>query len=357
MKTVLAPLVGLVAYCSCAEAAEISSFQLEDEVAAIVIIGEITAADARKFKQEAGKHDQALVLLESEGGSVSAAIEIGEAVRLKGFTTAVINGSTCNSACGLIWLAGTPRTLSRSGRVGFHAAYAEVSGRQTESGVANAMVGRYLTLLNLPERAVLFATTAPPSKLSWLTSENYKSTGIDVAVIDDFNFEQSNGQSAPVAASRTSAGTRLWRNLGVWSVHIDPTLADGCFLSAQFNNNTFFRVGFDATKQGKYYILLGNPGWTSLRKGNQYDLTFQFDSEPPWDVPVTVVDLGSSPFLLSTFSDEKFWVEFALAHRLDVSRNGKFVTAISLDGTSTAFDELLRCQKAQLADRKDPFTQ
>src|SRR5205823_7956897 len=153
--------------------------------------------DGAKFRSEASKYEQADVLLESDGGALIDALEIGEAIRLKGYGTAVLNGSDCNSSCALIWLAGTPRKLSKSGRVGFHAAYTDISGSSQESGVANAMVGRYLTLLNLPEKAVIFATSAPPSKLTWLTAANYADSGIEVKVIGDINWAQSAAASTP----------------------------------------------------------------------------------------------------------------------------------------------------------------
>jgi hypothetical protein len=87
-----------------------------------------------------------LQFLQSDGGSVLAGIEIGEAIRLKGFQTLVVE--RCASACALAWLGGTQRFMKAGAQIGFHAAYDSDSRR--ESGVGNAMVGAYLNRIGLP---------------------------------------------------------------------------------------------------------------------------------------------------------------------------------------------------------------
>lgn len=335
-------LAGLLAG-SVAHAAEITPLKLENGNA-ILVIGKIELDDARKFRAAAEGLTQATVFLESDGGSVFAAVEMGKLIRVRKFGTAVINDSSCNSACGLIWLAGTPRALSRSGRVGFHAAYSDEPGGPQESGVANAIVGRYLTLLKLPERAIIFATLAPPDELNWLTTRNFADAGIDIAVIDDVQLTPS----AKPKAAATAA--RVWRTVGTWSVYVDRTLNDGCYLASRFTNDTVFRVGVGAGEDAKFYVILGNPAWRSLREGAKYHLTFAFDAETPWDAPVTVVELAGFEYLMANFSDTRFWREFAGSRRLVVTRSGKPVTSLSLEGAASAFQELVRCQKSQRRD-------
>jgi hypothetical protein len=355
-----------------ADAAKLSTIKL-DKGWTIVVTGEIERGDGAKFRSEASKYDDVLVLLESPGGSLADAIDIGETIRLKSYSTAVINGSECNSACALIWLAGSPRALSKSGRIGFHAAYADRSGTAQESGVANAMVGRYLTLLNLPEKAIIFATSSPPSQLSWLTASNYTSTGIDTAVIDDIDLNDdraaSTNQAPPpppivtVTAPPTadaSADTSVWRKLDSWSVIVDHTLHDGCFLFATFNRGTVFRVGVNRQMGGHYYVMFSNPDWTSLQVGKEYDVQFRFGSNSPWKVPTTAKDMGDNAiFLWATFADSSFWNEFANSDSLSVTRDGKIVTQLNLTNSKVAFDELVKCQTYEdsQARSRDPFAQ
>src|SRR5262245_16313159 len=87
---------------------------------AISIVGEIGPNDFEQFKLKAsplvGKR---MVALNSPGGNVFAALQIGEFIRLRGWLTFVFG--ECDSACALIWLAGTPRMMMSNAKVGFHA--------------------------------------------------------------------------------------------------------------------------------------------------------------------------------------------------------------------------------------------
>ena len=86
----------------------------------------------------------------------------------------------CASACALAWLGGIPRLMGANTHIGFHAAYNPRSGQ--EAGVANALVGAYLSQLGLPDKAVIYATQAPPNSMTWLTLPEARQVGIDVAL-------------------------------------------------------------------------------------------------------------------------------------------------------------------------------
>ena len=92
------------------------------------------------LKAKTGTLSKAEVEFRSVGGSIVAGIKIGEAIRIKGFSTLVEEG--CASACALAWLGGIPRYATAQARIGFHAAYNAQSGEET--GVGNALVGAYL---------------------------------------------------------------------------------------------------------------------------------------------------------------------------------------------------------------------
>lgn len=354
-----------------ADAAKISTFKLDAGRMALLLTGTIEHGDGARFRAEASKYDKADVLLESDGGALSDALEIGEAIRLKGYATAVLNGSDCNSSCALIWLAGTPRKLSKSGRVGFHAAYTDHSGSAQESGVANAMVGRYLTLLNLPENAVIFATSAPPSKLAWLTTGNYAQSGINLDVIGDINWGQSAVAASPpppppIVMVTTPSGspakkpdTELWKRVGSWSVYVDPSLVNGCFLYTTYDDDTVLRIGVNRKAKDSYYLLFGNDKWTSLQVGNNYDVQIQLDNNSPWNASTVAKQMGDSTVLLSNFTSPVFWNEFIASTGIVITRNGKSVARLSIANTKAAFDELVACQKYGDSQTRaaDPFAQ
>lgn len=203
----LAIILSLVFPTSYSVAAE---FQLEDtETDGLVIIslvGSIEAGDDKRFKALALEHDGAIIVLDSPGGAVGPALEIGKAIKLRGYPTVVTGNSYCVSACALIWLAGSSRYLSHEARLGFHASYKDEDGVAVESGAGNALVGRYLTLLDLPSRAILFATLAPPDDFLWLDRSTKEKSGIEFSFLDpvvgdanpdDENLDTAKGTTRP----------------------------------------------------------------------------------------------------------------------------------------------------------------
>lgn len=151
----------------------------------VTVSGPIVKGDEERFRRISLEHERAAVLLDSPGGSLAPALSIGRAIRLREYSTIVAKDGLCASACALIWIAGSPRLLSPAGKIGFHASYFEENGKLIETGVGNAVVGHYLSQLNLSERAVIFATQASPEKITWLTEESRSSSGIEFQKFED----------------------------------------------------------------------------------------------------------------------------------------------------------------------------
>ena len=165
-------------YASYSHAANISVDVLGANKAIVTIDGPLYADDRKQFTEKVGALSNAIVGLQSDGGSMLAGIQIGEAIRLKGFTTVVPTGARCASACALAWLGGTRRLMGSGAQIGFHSAYDMQSGR--EIGVANAVMGAYLNRIGLPYSAVIYITQAPPESM---TISDAKKIGIDVALL------------------------------------------------------------------------------------------------------------------------------------------------------------------------------
>jgi hypothetical protein len=162
-------------------AAEITSrIDSSSGITIIAISGTIMPGDEDKFRTYAVSAANAVVILESKGGSTLSAIDIGKTIRLKGFATAVPGDVLCASACALVWLAGTPRFGEDESYIGFHASYVNKNGVLEESGVGNALVGAYLNQLGLSERAIMFVTSAPPQGIEWINAEKARLIGIDI---------------------------------------------------------------------------------------------------------------------------------------------------------------------------------
>lgn len=130
-------------------AADIGREPAGGDIEVITVTGVLNEGDEDTFRKIAANSGQAVVVLNSEGGLVKTGIEIGRAIRLRGFATAVPPRTLCASACALTWLAGSPRYLDDTSKLGFHAAYSVVDGKASESGVGNALVGAYLNQIGL----------------------------------------------------------------------------------------------------------------------------------------------------------------------------------------------------------------
>lgn len=178
-------LAGLIAGASSGSAAEIEVLrQPSVKLPLVSLRGEIVEGDARKFSTAVEGLEDASIVLNSPGGLVREALEIGAIIRLEGFTTLVAEEQKCFSACGLIWVSGVRRYMSRTSLIGFHAAYKQENGEYTESGVANAEIGSFLTHLGLRIEAIRYFTFAGPDDFLLLTPDRARALGIEVYTVD-----------------------------------------------------------------------------------------------------------------------------------------------------------------------------
>jgi hypothetical protein len=91
------------------KAAEIGIIQQDSDTAIITVTGGLEGGDDREFAQAALQYQNAVVKLDSPGGLTLVGIELGKAIRLKGFSTMVDQAALCASACGYAWLGGVRR--------------------------------------------------------------------------------------------------------------------------------------------------------------------------------------------------------------------------------------------------------
>jgi len=192
MKMLLYGAAALMVTSSPVKAADII---LSPSARAIIVTEEIGSNDFEAFKLSAGSLEGTwLVSLGGPGGNLSAALKIGEFIRLKGWSTLVLD--KCYSSCALIWLAGVPRMMGPWAQIGFHAA----SFRGQEKGNGSALIGAYMNKLGLGYDAIFWATTAAPTEISYLTPDKARELGIDVEM-----FEVKQATAQPVAPPPNSA--------------------------------------------------------------------------------------------------------------------------------------------------------
>lgn len=94
-------MLGVLATSHAAEITIVQGAKGDSHV--IKIKGEIKTGDDEKFRVLALGSRRAIVQLDSIGGRLSPALEIGKMSRLRGFATAV-QDANCSSSCAMIWL-------------------------------------------------------------------------------------------------------------------------------------------------------------------------------------------------------------------------------------------------------------
>ena len=208
----------------------------------ITVTGTINGSDLASFRDAARQYPNALVILDSSGGLLMPALEIGKIISAAGFLTAVPEGASCASSCALIWLAGNRRFLDRRGRVGFHASYLNHSGRVEESGVANALIGGYLARLGFSEKAIIFATSAPPDQIVWLSEANNTHADIEFDSLDSPSQASNRaGITSPQNLNDGVAQDRLnpW-NVNILPLHLPASLSSGGSRWVQYRPGLFY---------------------------------------------------------------------------------------------------------------------
>jgi hypothetical protein len=181
-----------------AEAAELNKHASPNGGPDIIFVsGNLTIGDEKKFINVALNSEDAIVLFQSPGGNLVAGIEIGKAIHLKGFATFVPDAVQCASACALAWLGGRVRYMSNTAQVGFHAAYIDNGGQAAVSSAGNALVGAYLSQLNLPSSAIIYITEARPEGMQWLNFIDAQHYGIDVHPLDLRSTQEASAPARP----------------------------------------------------------------------------------------------------------------------------------------------------------------
>lgn len=359
-----AAVCAVIATIPAANASEIKA-ETVDDLNVISISGDIELGDDKKFNRIALGYDEAVVVLESNGGNLSAALEIGKSIHLKGFSTYVFDGSTCASSCALIWIAGLKRFVSKSSHIGFHASYLEVDGRQEQTGVGNAIVGRYLTLLNLPEKAVIFATSASPDTALWLNTADQNQSGIDFVLLDSGSATETPTSAAPTTQAKASSKPFNWEGPDGWSVFENEnrcTLAEVFSTEQKLANVSTLSVSYEFD-QSPSILLFTNKKFSSLKDGEKYELSIDFTHgdklDDSWHIVTAYSSAGNSSEIGNGFTikiDRDQILSSFMSNDLIVFKyKGRVVDTFTLHGATEGVRQLKLCAARHLPVLSDPF--
>ena len=233
----------------------------------IEVSGKLLQGDEAKFIETAIKSADAIVVFRSGGGNLLAGIEIGRAIRLKGFSTLAPDDMYCASACALAWLAGRVRFMSDTARVGYPRCLHNGRWGQREiSSAGNAITGAYLNQLGLPTSAIIYITDAPPDSMQWLNFADAQRVGIEVKRLNLTTVAAAAPpvQSHPATPEISSPisvfapGAKLLGNFNDWSAYTAVRAGKReCFAYSAARNS--------AAKTDAVYLFVSTRPWQEVR--------------------------------------------------------------------------------------------
>lgn len=149
------------------------------------LTGTIDPGAARRFAEEIEARGEYVktIVLDSPGGSVMDALEIGALIQEKGLATEVAAGNLCASSCPIIFASGLERLASPEAAIGLHQIYAAALGGAEAGGLAvagvamadaqsmTARITRHLTRSGVDPALWLHALDTPPDRLYYLSAE------------------------------------------------------------------------------------------------------------------------------------------------------------------------------------------
>jgi len=185
----------------------------------IQLKGEITAGDADRFKEIVTRvrpypHGVPVMLLESVGGSVDAAMELSDAMDEFPVHTIVANNTECSSACAsIVFVAGEYRTMQTYGRFGQHSCSRggipvpecneRIAQHAFEHGVSHGSIAAFVTYV-------------PPEDILWFSKWDLDGWGISrYPGSEAVAFQKSEPRAIEMITGRVPAAQDVWR-LDFW---------------------------------------------------------------------------------------------------------------------------------------------
>lgn len=157
-----------------------------------------------------------------------------------------------------------------------------------------------------------------------------------------------------------------WGTAGGWTIAVDQTIGNACFIIAEYEGSTVLRLGFNPSDRNAY-ILISNDNWESIEVGKDYLIEIEFDTAGPWEVSASGWSLAGQDqggILLAMFDNTDFIKEFVRKHEMIIRYQGQEIERLTLKGSRAAVSEMIRCQEAMnnyngsrpANNNRDPFS-
>jgi hypothetical protein len=169
------------------------------------------------------------------------------------------------------------------------------------------------------------------------------------------------------AAESLAQDSVVWQeNIQGWSVAVDRTIDNSCYIVSGFEDDVFLRFQFNATRDNVQFIV-ANINWESLKSGGNYDVAVAFGDLDAWAGTAKGHrwnDILPSLVLSVPIEDQQashFMRQFAETDTVKVSHGGSEIANLDLNGVEEAVASMLNCQSAMSESEKakssgrDPF--
>lgn len=148
----------------------------------LALRGAIVAGDADRLREAVSASNRGgrrvgAVRLDSPGGLVGEAFDVALTLRKASLPTVVTNGSTCASACFVVFAGGSPRYASRAARIGVHSA-SEKGDETPGSSKTTLVMARALHELGVPDGILGRMAVTAPDDIAWLGEADLASMGV-----------------------------------------------------------------------------------------------------------------------------------------------------------------------------------
>jgi len=145
--------------------------------------------DARhKLHRDVALH----VEIDSEGGEIFAAMEIGRLLRDADASIAVERGAVCNSACVFVLMGATRRSVARGARVGIHRPSLGAGSRAADVDALADQLRWYAEQMGISPAIVPEIMQIPSNRMRFLTVAELREYGLseNVTAAEQLPYEQ-----------------------------------------------------------------------------------------------------------------------------------------------------------------------
>jgi hypothetical protein len=160
----------------------------------------------------------------------------------------------------------------------------------------------------------------------------------------------------------------VWKeNVRGWTIKVDRSLSNSCFMYAAFDAGGVLRAQFNV-QQSNFQLMIGDEDWRSIEHGKIYPIEVEFGNRGAWTGDAVGFEFSEGGWRTLVFSVPlegdrafEFIREMQQERFVTVDYENSEIMRLSLSGTFAALEELKVCQVTMLdaQDRNvsnDPFS-